>query len=386
MIAYNSLWLRNINTRDQAQEAFHQDYLNKEEYENIKGNYPVGFFTPNLFIRIGLFILTAVILLFGFGLFSLLFLNSIVKAIGGMAIFFAFISYAALEYMVREKKHFRSGVDDALLWISACSFFGGVSYLTNAGELANCTIVFFITLYGSLRFGDKLMSLVLYISLLGIIFFACIKMGASAKQVVPFVMMAISVIVYGLVKKTMGEEIIRLYNNCLQIISIGALLSFYVACNYFVVRELSNALFDLNLAKNESIPFGWLFWIFTFVIPFFYIALGILKKDFVLIRVGLLLVAAIVITVRNYFPIASIEVIMTESGIILLVISYSLTLYLKNPRFGFTKLELAFDDTKGAIQIESLLVAETFASPSVATNGTKFGGGSFGGGGASSDF
>jgi len=63
-----------------------------------------------------------------------------------------------------------------------------------------------------------------------------------------------------------------------------------------------------------------------------------------------------------------------------------LTRYLKIPRFGFTREQLAFAGAKGPIQIESILVAETFTSPVVSTDGSKFGGGSFGGGGASSDF
>ncbi|MBC7887335.1 MAG: hypothetical protein H7Z13_05555 [Ferruginibacter sp.] len=386
MIAYNSLWLHNLFIREQAAVAFHQNCLDKEECELINSKYPVHFYTPNLFIRIGLFILTTVILIFSFGLLALLFLDSLDKIVGGMAIFFAFLSYAALEYMVQAKNHLQSGADDALLWISACSLFGGTSYLTNAGDLANCIIIFIIALYSTLRFADRVMGAVLYISLLGIFFFVCTRFGPLGKAIVPFVIMAISAIIYLLVNKAKRLKVNQLYSNCLVVVSLAALLSFYFSGNYYVVRELSNTVFNLNLAQNESIPFGWLFWIFTVVIPLFYLVKGIQKKDIVMIRVALLLVAAIIFTVHYYYTVASIEAIMTTAGVLLMVVSYGLTRYLDTPKYGFTILEIAPQDATGKLQIESLLQVQSLTGKSAGSDGNNFGGGSFGGGGASGEF
>ncbi|MEP7144670.1 MAG: hypothetical protein ABI707_17440 [Ferruginibacter sp.] len=386
MIAYNPLWLNNLLIREQAGQAFHQGSLDKEERDNINNKYQTYFYSPNFFIRIGLFILTTIILLFSFGLFALLFLSSIDKAISGLAIFFAIVSYAALEYMIQSKNHFQSGVDDALLWISACSLLGGISYLTGAGGLANCVIVFVISLYSCLRFGDRVMSVVWFISLLGIFFFACTKTGTAAKAFVPFVLMAVSIAIYFLVKIIKRQTINQLYSGCLQIISISALISFYFSGNYYIVRELSNAMFNLNLAENAPITLGWFFWLFTVVIPCFYLTRGIQKKDIVLIRIGLLLIAAIIFTVRYYYSIASIEVVMTAGGITLVVISYGLTRYLKVPKFGFTSVEIDSSGAKEKLVIESILLAQTFTGESAPSAANKFGGGSFGGGGASGDF
>ncbi|MEO5890078.1 MAG: hypothetical protein ABIQ31_07485 [Ferruginibacter sp.] len=386
MIIYNPRWLNNLFTREQAATAFDQGYLRREELDLVNNKYPVNFYSPNFFIRIGLFILTVVVLLFSFGLFSLLFLTSLDNAIGGLAIFFALVSYAILELMVRSKNHFRSGVDDALMWISAGSLFGGISYLSNAGGLANCVLVFVIALFCSLRFADRVMGILLYVSFLGILFFACIKLGNSAKAFVPFVLMIISGIIYLLIKKTRQLNVNQLYHDCLQVISVAALLGFYISGNYYVVRELSNSMFNLNLAANESIPLGWFFWLFTVIMPCIYIGRGIQKKDITLIRVGLLLIAAMVFTIRYYYSVAPLEVIMTAGGIVLVLVAYGLSRYLKAPQYGFTNEEIRSIEAKEKLHIESILVAQAFGGQQDPAPGTSFGGGSFGGGGASGEF
>ncbi|MEJ7588485.1 MAG: hypothetical protein WKI04_13065 [Ferruginibacter sp.] len=386
MIAYKAEWLNDINIREQAAEAFHEKCVEKEELDRINTKFSTRFYSPDFFIRIGLFILSTVIFLFSFGLFALLFLSEIDSAIAGLAIFFAVIAYAALEYFVLVKHHFCSGVDDALLWISAASLFGGISYLSYAGDLANCIIIFIITFYCCLRFADRVLAVVLYISLLGIFFFSCIKLGNAAKSAVPFVLMALSAFIYLLIKKAGSLGINQLYARCVETIRIAALLSLYLAGNYFVVRELSNELFNLNLAENEPIPFGWLLWIFTFLIPCAYLARGIQKKDIVLIRVGLLLLGSVIVTVRFYYVIASVEIIMTLVGMVLIITSYLLSRYLLVPRQGFTRFEAAVNDAEDKLTIESILVAQTLSTPPGVNEGTQFGGGNFGGGGTSGDF
>ena len=385
MIAYNIEGLIHLLIRQQASDAFDQQLLEKTELDNINKKYPSFFYTPNFFIRIGLFLLTIVILLFSFGLFTLLFLNSIENTIGGLAIFFGLLSYGCLEYMVQTKKHLQSGVDDALMWIAAGSVFGGLSYLFNVGGLANSLLACIITGYFSIRFADRLMSVVCYASLLSIFFFACVEIGPVAKAVVPFVIMAIALIVYFIAKKLLSRmKTNLLYYNCLQLLTIAALVSFYLAGNYYVVRELSIAMFNLSLAANAPIPMGWLFWIFTTVIPVIYILLGVQQKDILLIRVGLVLMAAIVFTFRYYYSIAPVEVVMAIGGAFLILVSYGLTKYLKTAKFGFTNDEV-IGGAQENLQVEALLQAQTFTAPTVA-EGTRFGGGSFGGGGSSGEF
>jgi len=188
-----------------------------------------------------------------------------------------------------------------------------------------------------------------------------------------------------LIKNLEKKESLKNYEHCFTIIIIASLLSFYAAGNYYVVREVSNSMFGLGLNDNESIPFGWLFWIFTITIPLLYILRGVQKKDVVLLRIGLILVAAIVFTVKYYYTVLPVEILMVLGGAIMIAISYAVTNYLAQPKNGFTSVRLNSRPDKDKLNIEALLIAETFGATEPAAD-AKFGGGSTGGGGASGEF
>ena len=59
--------------------------------------------------------------------------------------------------------------------------------------------------------------------------------------------------------------------------------------------------------------------------------------------------------------------------------------WLHEPVHGFTSREVSLMNELDKLQIESLIIAQTF-KPGTDTGDTKFGGGSFGGGGASGEY
>ena len=386
MIAYNKTWLQNISIQEHSVVAPGGFYITQEEQEAIKIAYPAPLYTPNLFIRIGLFILTGIIMIFTFGLLALICLNIIEKAAGGLAVFFGMASFALLEYFIKAKKHFRSGVDDALCWLGAVAVFSGICLPYNMNGLKTSLVIFIITLFCSLRYADRLMASASTLALLGVFFFLCTSTGGVFKVIVPFVVMAASLIIYITSKKLNDKTKFNVYGDCLQIIEIVSLISLYLAGNYWIVRELSNTLFDLRLAQGQSIPFGFIFWIFTITLPLLYLAGGIIKKDLLLIRAGLALIAVIVFTLQSYHAVLNIEVLFTIAGVVMIIFAWALTRYLRFPKHGFTSRERNTEHSTDKLPAESLVVAETFSPQPSLPQGIKFGGGSFGGGGASGDF
>ena len=385
MIAYNRVWLNNLYIRDQADEALREACIEKQEWESIHLSYPVEFYRPNTIIRMGLFLLTTIILFFSFGLFVLFFSSSLESAIGALAIFFGIVSLGILEYLVKEKKLYRSGVDDALLWLAAIAIFGGASFSLNAGGLVNCILVFIIALYGALRFADILMSIAVYLALLGTLFFLTMKMGSAAKLILPFLAMALSAFMYKIAGKLRRSGKTIPYAGCLQAVSITALISFYASGNYYVVRELSDLLLEGSARGGQSVFTLWFFWSFTILVPFLYVAAGIFKKDLVLLRVGLLLVAAMVITIRQFYHLAPLEMMMTMAGAAMMLVAFVASRYLRTPKKGFANLTPLAGDKQDQLSARSILVAETL-NASNTTESSRFGGGSFGGGGATGDF
>jgi len=388
MIAYNINSLDNIYIHQQVDEALHEKCIEKEEMDTCKKHYLIGFYMPNFFIRLGLFLLTIIIFIFTFGFFALLFFStgSTDTSFGVMCVFFGLIAYGALEFMIR-KNHFRSGVDDALLWITATLIVAGLNLATGISSLGNVVLIFIIAFYLSLRFIDAVMSAVSCLACLAVFFFSYTKMGPAAKASVPFLIMITSAIIYFLTNKEAGRDKFLHYANCFLLIKISALLCFYLAANYYVVREMSNAMFDLQLKEGESIPFGWIFWILTILIPLIYIARGIQKRDPVLLRVGLVLIAAIIFTVRYYYHILPLEIAMITGGIIMIGIAYVFIQYLKKPKYGFSSSESGVYDFMNITQVESIIISEIggpVQQPAIPQ--TKFGGGSGGGGGAGGEF
>lgn len=389
MIVYNSQSLDNLYTQEQADMAKGADCITAEEYNAIITAHPVNLYTPNPYMRVGIFILTVIILLFSFGLFCLLSMAGGEEAFTFLCFLFGAGSYALAEYMVREKKHYKSGADAALIWGAGIFLLSAFGIATDADApvwVWSC-ISLMLSLFFVLRFGDVSMSIVAHLSLLGLVFSGCEKLGSIARLIIPFAIMLASAGVYFLSVKLIVVHKYRHYKKCLQMLQVCALITLYIAGNYFVVREVGNEMFHMDLHPGQDFPGGWLFWILTVMLPLIYIYAGIRKKDRILICTGLLLIAGIVYTIRYYHSVAPLEVAMTLGGIGMIGIAYALIRYLKTPRYGFTEASSDERHAMEALQIESLVIAQTMSHAATPRpDQFEFGGGSGGGGGASGDY
>ncbi|MCF6402991.1 hypothetical protein L3C95_08915 [Chitinophaga filiformis] len=389
MIAYNSQSLDNVYVQEQAGMAKNADCITAEEYNAITTAYPADLYTPNPYMRIGIFILTAIILLFSFGLFCLLFMAGGEGAFAFLCMLFGAGSYGLAEYMIREKKHYKSGADAALIWGAGIFLLSALGIATDADAPAWvwCFAALILSLYFVLRFADVSMSIVAHLSFLGLIFSGCVELGNIAKLIIPFMVMLASAAVYFLSVKLIAVHTYRHYKKCLQMLQVCALITLYLGGNYFVVREVSNEMFNMDLQPGQDIPGGWFFWILTVTLPLLYIYAGIRRKDRILICVGLVLVAGIVYTIRYYHSVAPLEVAMTLGGLAMIGIAYAVIRYLKTPRHGFTEASSDERHAMEAIQIESLVIAQTMSHAATPQpNQLEFGGGTGGGGGASGDY
>ncbi|MFT3681383.1 MAG: hypothetical protein QM791_13985 [Ferruginibacter sp.] len=385
MIAYNKEWLDNNEIQEQLDDAFKTGCITKTEKEGAAAIYKSGFYSPNFFIRIGMYVLTVVIAVFSCGLAGIFFLSS-----GSEAAFSILLTlcgagcYLMLELMIKNNHHYRSGVDDALIMmapifiISAINIAGNISFITNA------FIVFVFAMFAVIRYADKLMAFIMTAALLYFIFLFLSQLGTMAKALAPFVLMIASAVIYFVSKKLAANQAYKYYKGCFTVMSVTVLVSLYTAGNYFVVRETSNLLFNLELAPEESISYGWVFWVFTISIPFVYIVWGVIKKDIVLIRTGLLLSVFVVLTVRFYYAVLPAELAMILAGVILVALAYLLTQFLREAKFGFTSAQQAGENEDGLRNIEAIIIAETLTPAQQPQQ--RFGGGNFGGGGASGDF
>lgn len=395
MIIYNKTWLNNLDIQDQVNPSLAAGDLTKEEFKNIEKAYPVGFYSPNIFVRTGLFLLTCVIALFGGCLLTYICWNLVTSHSGAWVLFLALFSYIALEVVVKTKHHFRAGTDDALIWISGGLFCVAFTWLTftmdwdhntsMATAISIAAFTLFLSLFLTLRFADSLMALFCFLTALVLAVLLAIDQLSFGKEILPFLVMLLSAVVYYFSWSKISSPKFVYYQHCLRFLQTGSLLTLYLAGNYYVVQEMGNALYGYTSIGPYKVPYPVFFWPWTILVPFIYTGLGLYKKNVILLRTGLVLIAIAAVTFKNYYHVLPIEGTLVLIGLVTLGGSYGVIRYLKTPKKGFTSEELSEDTIPGGINVESLIIATTQLDTPTGTE-NRFGGGDFGGGGSSSNF
>ena len=330
MPAYDSNDLYSCLVQQQASASFRDECIGEKSYRKILQSHPDKLYTPNYFIRIALGLLTIIAVLFVTVLLVLLSSTSQSNQFVTLCIFLGIACYAVLELLLKRKKFYNAGVDNILMAsviIFITSSFFVSSFTTNYLLISGMSMI--LCLYLCMRFADAFMASISYLSFFVFIFLLYIKMGPIAKITAPFLMLATSAITHSIMKNLEKKDRLIIYNFCIKAVRFLTLITFYASANYFVVKELSNQMFGLQLTIHDGIPLGWLFWILTFTIPVIYIFYGIKGKDFLFIRTGLGLIATTIFTIRYYHNIFPLEISMLIAGIITIAISYSLMQYLK---------------------------------------------------------
>jgi len=331
-------------------------------------------------------LLTIVAVFFSGLLLFLVFAASATGVVIALLIFLAILCYTSLELLIKKKRYYNAGVDNVLMILAIVFMVSSFFVLDfKVSPLVVSGVIMAIAFWLSLRFTDAFMAQVFYCCFFVFVFLVYIQLGNIAKSTAPFIMMALSAFVYIVVKKLINSTTF-MYRFCFKAVIVLTLITFYASGNYFVVRELGNQIVGFETASNGTGFPGWLFWILTLIVPPTYIIYGIIKKDRLVMRTGLGLIAASVFTIKYYYSILPVEIEMFVAGILLIALSYLLIKYLATPKFGFASYDL-YPGKKDLLNIEALIIAETFnKQPASIDSHGLYEGGSGGGGGATGKF
>ncbi len=383
MIAYSNQWLAALQVRRQAAQWNKKELITDAQLRAIFDVYPAGFYTPNVFVRIGLGIFCWVLVCSAFGLLSIaagIFTNE--RAAGILLLFFGVGTLAALEYAIREMHHYRSGLDDAMLYLGLGSTISGLclTFSTFDSSLLSLTLALPLLAAAAVRYTDKLVAALAFVGVFAILFLLMLKMGNSARLVLPFGGMLFAGAGYSAVLHIRKQACFRLWEECTEWLEVLCLVTFYACGNYFVIREGSNALFG-----EKQVPLSLVFYVFTAVVPVVYVYFGLRKRNRILFRCGLLLVAVAVFTFRFYFSLGHTQLAVTLAGAVLVAFAFFTIRYLKKGNLPFTYIQEAEEEE--GLELETLVINQTFAPAQAAPVGENaFGGGQFGGGGSGSSY
>jgi len=394
MLIYDKIWYSNLLLQEEIQQTADEGAITIDEWNEIKAAYPIGFYSTGIAGRVGLFLLTLFISMVGCLLLSLLLEPFKLVEHSGWFFFLGILNYLSLEFIVQKEKHFRSGVDDALLYIAFGLVSGSVYWAMEKqsdASLYNSAFMLLLSTLLTLRFNDRVMAAISYVSAFAFVFFTWQKLGSFGLTTMPLLLIFMSALIYRCMRKIKMLQSARFYGKVILYLEVLSLLTFYLSGNYYVVKELNDMLHG---KVSDSIPFAWVFWLWTILLPVAYLINGIKNKSVLFIRSGMFLLLLAVLTIRNYYHLMPIELVLSLSGALMLILCWGINKYLPISNTSFTLNEKPRTSEIDHLNLESIIIAETMSKGGsiqqhIADKGTessRFGGGSFGGGGAGSDF
>lgn len=385
MIAYNQLWLDALWAKGLASEWQKKGLLADDKWTAIKAHYTDNFYSPNFFIRIGLAIFCLILLFAAMGLVALFVEPGSDTGFSLFALFWGIVWLVVLEsWAIRSARHYASGIDDMLLYIVLGAILTGICSLLHYSTpaLLYYSIALPFLVLGSIRYLDRLMAAVAFCCALIIVLLLINDIPKLALYLLPFSGMLFSAIAYYFARNGQGRISWRHWHGLLVLVELLALATFYVSGNYWLIQQVGASVFQL-----EQVPLAWFYWTFTFIVPLIYILLGLHRGDRMMLDVGLLSIAAAAFTFRYFIHVLPIAWAAVIGGAILFAIAYFSIQYLRKatPK-GYT-----YDaDTDSTLlqEIGEQLIEQTITNQPHGGPDKKdgFGGGQFGGGGASGDF
>jgi len=384
--AYPAAWADDEATRAAADRWQRRGLLTPAQQVAIDAVHPISYYRPHNWIRLLLLVAT----LFG-AASGLGFLLLITKADFNPGVYAALVALAAialLEVLISRSQHYRSGVDNALLYVAVFAW-GCLTYeLTdNAFSLSFFSINWLLLMLAALlvalvRYADPLVAAVCFIVALWLA--AIILMHSQlGRLMLPFGMMAIMGALLLALRQLPARADYYYYRSAGLVLRALGLAGLYLAGNYLVVREGHAALLGAG-GPSEQVALAPLFYLFTAGTPVMYIGLGLRRHDRLLLTVGLLTLAFALFTLRYYRSLLPPEIAATLGGLVLLVGALAALRYLRTPRHGLTAE--ADKAIPPQFNLESLIIAETVHVPAAPEASYQFGGGQSGGGGADGSY
>ncbi len=296
ILAYKTEDVINQSTQKWAKIWFKSALISQNQFEKIEAICQHPLHTPNVYIRILMFVLTIIASIFSMAVFSPFFLGFI-SEIEYVFMFFGFalsaICYFGLNHIIQNKKQYQAGVDDAILYIGISAFVFAMCMLLSKNTLdINQNILIFvgfvfpILVLASIRYIDKLCATLAYFLIMYAVFLIHVNYLAYGTYYLPFSSMICAALVYFGVKKCENLQQLQIWKIHFLCIKVIALIHFYLSGNYFIVRTLSETLLNVSLAPNQDISLAFFFYAFSFFVPVLYLFYAFFKRDVILLKTG----------------------------------------------------------------------------------------------------
>ena len=253
IIAYNIAEVEKKKVLSEAEDLYKSKLLSEEQWQKIKIQYASKLYTPSIFVKVLFFIFSYIGMMTVIGPIGLIFSDMGESAYRTLSFILGIlILYITEKLLIKDRYHFKSGVTEAGIF-SSLLFLAFATLGSNPSSLIICAIVgFLLAAFAAIRYLN-LLSLILAMGFLGWILFQTVTfMGGIVEALMPFIFMATSGIFFWGGNKPRAKGMNVIFEDHFVIVKTIALLFFYVAGNYFIVRELSISLMGLQLAQTMT--------------------------------------------------------------------------------------------------------------------------------------
>jgi hypothetical protein len=372
MLAYNKAKLDTWFNRRMTEESADLGLITETEKKDILNQFPAPFFNPRTIVRIGLGFSTMVAVSMFFSLIQMVLgINSgdfIISLILGTGVILL------LEHMIRKKLHYRSGIDDMLLYMGFGIIMGGfVSIFKKVPDpsIILSGIATMLSLLAVLRYADRLMAG--FAVLFFIIFtYFIVKRIDDTRVIRPLITLGYSVAGWYTASVLIRNSRLIYYRHCFEFVQLVCLVMAGITTNYYIVSE---GWFKIHQQEIGSTWKG-LYIATTILIPLITVISGFVRKDKKRIRVGILMIVGAIMTFHYYLTTTPVETLCIIYGALLLIISYWLLKYHKAKEHGISFSEK--HNGRELFEIESLLVGAGVSMILPQNTPQRYGGGDFG--------
>ena len=386
MIVFNKELLHNTFLFTEAKRLNDQGFISKEQMHEIKQQLPMLTSHENLLVRIGFFILGCLLFSSLIGVISLFIIGLAGSHFAVITFFYTLLGIVASEFLARRQRQYGSGLDDAFI-LGFQGFFCATIGVAFESPLATFIAAAFIGLVACIRYVHTLSLLLSLIGITGSICYAILKLKIVASWFLPFILLLLAISFYCIFTKITKTYKFNYYTKSILLLQGFSLLLGYFSMNYLVVRELSESLLELTIAKGEDIPFAFLFYGFTFLVPVFYMFFSLYSKDKLMLYIGFLTFGFSIFTFRFYYSVLPIEVALLSGGALLFVVAYFAIRKLRDKETGITFKPAKGTKTDLLTNLEAFVIAtQVDLKPMESQSKMPFGGGGFSGGGAGESF
>ncbi|MFC5411532.1 hypothetical protein ACFPMF_19585 [Larkinella bovis] len=385
MKAYNETWVQNKRIQEYAARWQRQGLLDEAQMTGIRAKFPVGFRDSNGFIEVGLFVFSIVAVSGSYFLFVSL-LNNVLDYAAFFDVFnigFGLLVGLLTHYLITTRHYYRSGIDNALVIATVALLVTGFTGLLPDGRPTWQYGLFILPLIlaGVWYYSDLLLTMAAFATLTTILFDGLLDVSFG-KQVLAFVLMAVSAGLYGTARLYENRDNLLYWRDNFILLEWLSLSLLVISCNYFTNRQLTYWLMDYRPAEAPEIPWAGFFWVLTFSVPVALVYLGIRQKERPLLIMGALGWGLALATWRYYHPLFPLEFYLIIHGLFLLLGAILLIQFLRVSRNGFTDRPDEDSPKELLLQAETLSTIQATTGQLGPKDGMRFGGGDFGGGGS----